>query len=81
MHFTLNKKCILRFFLKFSSLEMFFSESGSAFQSVGLAYLIDLAPNVTLLTFVMRRLFFRSALVPGSGLLQSNSLRYTGVHP
>ena len=72
--------CILRFFLNFSSLECFFSESGSAFQSVGPAYLNFLAPNVALLTFGMRR-FFPSALVPRSGLLQSNSLRYTGVQP
>ena len=75
--------CILRFFLKFSSLEFFFSESGSAFQSVGPAYLFVnvLAPNVALLTFGTRRLFFPSALVPRSGLLQSNYLRYTGVQP
>ena len=68
--------CVLRFFLKFSSLEFFFSESGSAFQSVGPAY-----PNVALLTFGTRWLFFPSALVPRSGLLPSNSLRYTGVQP
>ena len=61
--------CVLRFFLKFSSLEFFFSESESAFQSVGPAYLNVLAPNVALLTFGTRRLSFPSALVPRSGLL------------
>ena len=71
--------CVLRFFLKFSSLEFFFSESGSAFKSVGPVYLNVLAPIVALLTFGTRRSIFPPALVPLSGLLQSNALRCTGV--
>ena len=49
-------------FLKVFKSRVFFSESGSAFQSVGPAYINVLAPNVALLTFGTRWLLFPSAL-------------------